>query len=63
MSNNEDIKNGNGLKPIETNPSSNKPSGITTEQRGFDTGIRHDKFTKQDQKGNNNVGTNHNNNI
>ena len=51
MSSNEDIKNGNGLKPLGDKTTSGKPSGITTEQReNPNSGIRKDNFTKQKER-------------
>ena len=52
----EKIKNGQGISP-QPNPSSgNTTSGITHENRG-NTGVTHDKFTKNsDQKKDNNNG-------
>lgn len=42
-----DIKSGKGLKPIPTQSNSIQ-SGLTTEQRGQDSGIRKDIFTRQE---------------
>ena len=42
-----DIKNGNGLKPISPQVTGSQ-SGLITEQRGLDSGIRKDIFTRQD---------------
>ncbi len=42
-----DIKSGKGLKPIPTQSTSTQ-SGLTTEQRGQDSGFRKDIFTKQE---------------
>jgi len=46
----ERIKNGQGLQKPDTTGSSS--SGITTEQRGQTSGIRHDTFTlnKENEK-------------
>lgn len=42
-----DIKSGNGLKPIPTQ-STSAQSGLTTEQRGQGSGFRKDNFTLQE---------------
>lgn len=50
-STNEKIKNGQGLSPLPASQSP-KQSGNTIEQRGQDSGVRRDIFTKQgDKKG------------
>lgn len=50
MTNNDttlnDIKSGKGLKPISPQTTSTQ-SGLTTEQRGKDSGLRKDIFTRQ----------------
>ena len=43
----EDIKSGKGLKPIPTQSTSTQ-SGLTTEQRSQDSGLRKDTFTRQE---------------
>lgn len=48
-STNEKIKNGQGLSPLPSGQSP-KQSGNTTEQRGQDSGVRRDNFTKQVDK-------------
>lgn len=46
---NEKIKNGQGLNPLPSEQSP-KQSGNTTEQRGQESGVRRDIFTKQGAK-------------
>ena len=49
----ENIKNGNGLQPLNTSQPTTKPSGVTSEQRGqTPSGIRRDTFTLQENKKN-----------
>jgi len=43
----KDIESGKGLPPINSQPVP-QSSGVTTEQRGKDTGVRLDIFTRQD---------------
>lgn len=45
----KDIESGKGLKPIPSQPANNT-AGVTTEQRGQDSGVRRDIFTYQDEK-------------
>lgn len=47
----EAIKNGEGLKNASTSNNGNsQTTGVTTEQRGQDSGVRRDNFTKQGNK-------------
>ena len=47
----EAIKNGCGLSNSSTsNNGTNQSSGTTTKQKGQDTGIRRDIFTRQDSE-------------
>ncbi len=47
----ESIKNGNGLSNSSTSNNTNQSStGITTEQRSQNKGIRTDKFTHKDSE-------------
>ena len=49
----ENIKNGNGLQPLNTSQSMTNPSGVTSEQRDqTPTGIRRDIYTLQGNKNN-----------
>ena len=46
----ESIKNGCGLSNSSTSNGSNQSTGVTTEQRGQDAGIRRDIFPRQDNQ-------------
>ncbi|CUX36872.1 MULTISPECIES: hypothetical protein [Bacillota] len=46
----ESIKNGCGLGKSSTSTGNNQSTGITTEQRGQDAGVRRDIFTRQDSE-------------
>lgn len=46
----ESIKKGNGLSNSSTTSSNSNSSGTTTEQRGQNSGIRIDIFTRQGTK-------------
>lgn len=48
-STNEKIKNGQGLSPLPTTQTSSI-SGITTEQRNLNSGIRYEQFSKQEKE-------------
>lgn len=47
---NDKIKSGQGLSPLPSSQPSNT-TGIITEQRGEDPGIRRDSFTREDERG------------
>ena len=49
-STNEDILSGKGLKPLSSSRPTSKQSGITTEKRAEELGVRMDRFTKDSNK-------------
>ena len=50
----QDIKSGKGLPPLSSTTNQSTANGISTEQRGYDSGFSFENFTLNQQKKDNN---------
>lgn len=50
----KDIKSGKGLPPLGSTSDQSKSNGVSTEQRGYDSGVSYENFTLNQQKNENN---------